>query len=198
MRETEPKPPASRPGHRCGLCPCDLSCSRRRAFATQGRTEHRTADPLPATSVSQNPARARRFAGRWHHRKANDAFRAATNLRSLKSVYAAPAASVFVAKSLGSFLRGKQLRQFFFVEAGQPQNQIKILQSRSSKPSRSSFHSAHVTDRFTISRNAFTCASLHTSHTITGISLIASLRAAFSRRWPSTTSPLLRVRVPGS
>jgi hypothetical protein len=41
-------------------------------------------------------------------------------------------------------------------------------------------------------RNAFTCAGVQSSHRITGISAMLSLRAAFSRRWPSTTSPSLR------
>ena len=61
-------------------------------------------------------------------------------------------------------------------------------------PARAMFssHAAQLTERFTISRNAFTCASVHSSHRITGTSVMPSFFAAFSRRWPSTTSPLLR------
>ncbi len=72
------------------------------------------------------------------------------------------------------------------------------LSSCSSRASSSSSQSAQVTERFTISRNAFTCASVHSSQRITGIAVVSppghdpSLRAAFSRRWPSTTSPSLR------
>src|SRR5258705_13717430 len=41
-------------------------------------------------------------------------------------------------------------------------------------------------------RNVFTWAGVHSSHRITGISAMLSLRAALRRRWPSTTSPSLR------
>ena len=40
-----------------------------------------------------------------------------------------------------------------------------------------------------LSRKALTCASVHSSHRITGTSLMPSFFAAFRRRWPSTTSP---------
>ena len=64
--------------------------------------------------------------------------------------------------------------------------------SPNSAASSSISQSAHVTERFTISRKALTCASVQPSHGITGTSVIASLRAAFSLRWPSTTSPVDR------
>jgi hypothetical protein len=48
--------------------------------------------------------------------------------------------------------------------------------------------------RFTTRRNAFTWAGVHSSHKITGTSVIPNLRAALSLRWPSTTSPSLRAR----
>ena len=54
--------------------------------------------------------------------------------------------------------------------------------------------SAHVADRFTISRKARTCAGVHSSHRMTGMSVMPSLRAAFRRRCPSITSPSLRTR----
>jgi hypothetical protein len=52
--------------------------------------------------------------------------------------------------------------------------------------------SAHVTERFTIRRNALTCCGLHSSHSRTGISLMPNLRAPFRCKWPSITSPSLR------
>lgn len=68
----------------------------------------------------------------------------------------------------------------------------KPLRSSSSSARSSSSHSAHATDRLTISRDAFTCAGVHSSHRITGTSAMPSFFAPFRRRWPSTTSPLLR------
>ena len=47
---------------------------------------------------------------------------------------------------------------------------------------------------FTRSRKAFTCVGVHSSQRITGTSVMPSLRAAFSRRCPSTISPSLRRR----
>ena len=43
-------------------------------------------------------------------------------------------------------------------------------------------------------RERLDLAGVHSSQRITGISVMPSLRAAFSRRWPSTTSPSLRTR----
>ena len=49
-----------------------------------------------------------------------------------------------------------------------------------------------------MSLNALTCASDHSSHNTTGIVLMSppgqdrNLRAAFRRKWPSTTVPSLR------
>src|ERR1039457_55411 len=70
--------------------------------------------------------------------------------------------------------------------------------SCNSKERSSSSQSAQVTDLFTISRNALTWASVHSSHRITGIPVVSppghdpNLRAALIRRWPSTTVPSLR------
>lgn len=53
---------------------------------------------------------------------------------------------------------------------------------------------AQLTERLTIKRKALTCAGVHSSQRMTGISAMPSLRAAFNRRWPSTTSPSLRTK----
>ena len=49
------------------------------------------------------------------------------------------------------------------------------LSSCNSRASSSSSQSAQVTERFTIRRNAFTCASVHSSQRITGISVMTQL-----------------------
>ena len=69
--------------------------------------------------------------------------------------------------------------------------------SCSSRARSSSSHSAHITERLAMRRNAFTCAGVHSSHRITGISTMPSLVAALRRRCPSTTSPSPRA-APGS
>ena len=64
--------------------------------------------------------------------------------------------------------------------------------SCNSSASSSSSQDAQATERFTISRKALTGAGVHSSHKITGTSVIRSLRAALIRKRPSTTSPSLR------
>jgi hypothetical protein len=56
---------------------------------------------------------------------------------------------------------------------------------RHSSASSVSSQSAQVTERFTINRKALTCAAVHSSQRMTGISVRPSFRAAFNRRCPS-------------
>ena len=61
--------------------------------------------------------------------------------------------------------------------------------SSSSRARRSSSQAAQLAERLASRRNAFTCASVSSSARATGTSIRPSLRAALSRRCPSTTVP---------
>ena len=90
---------------------------------------------------------------------------------------------------MGSLLVGSRQKS---VDLARLRSKSAALSSCSSIESRSSSQSAQVTERFTIKRKALTCCGVHSSQRMTGTSVMPSLRAAFRRRWPSTTSPSLR------
>jgi hypothetical protein len=81
------------------------------------------------------------------------------------------------------------------VESRETKIEIFFLDSCNSRANAVSSKSAQVTHLFTMSRNAFTCASVQPSQGITGILDVSPpghdpiLRAALRRRWPSITSP---------
>ncbi len=69
------------------------------------------------------------------------------------------------------------------------------LRSLISSATRSRSQDAQVAERLTSRRNAFTWSVVHSSHRMTGTSVIPSFFAAFKRRSPSTTSPSVRART---
>jgi len=84
-------------------------------------------------------------------------------------------------------------RSFVQVEAVSDRSKSRSFNSDNSEPAtKSSPQSAQLTLRFTSSRNAFTCAGVHSSHRTTGISVSPSFRAPSTASAPSTTSPVLR------
>src|SRR5207245_7826939 len=90
--------------------------------------------------------------------------------------------------------KGEHIIDLFRVEAGEAE--IKLLRVELLQFEREQFLIPfHWTDRLTMMRNAFTWAGVHSSQRITGTSAMFSLRAAFSRRCPSTTSPSLRANT---